>query len=61
MEKQMKSSAGSGGSAREAARSVAQPEEASIAALAYQLWLARGCPIGSGRLVSGGKHAQEPR
>jgi hypothetical protein len=49
MAKQMKSSAGSGGSAREAARSVAQPEEASIAALAYQLWLARGCPIGSDR------------
>jgi hypothetical protein len=25
----------------------ANPDEASIAALAYQLWLARGCPIGS--------------
>jgi hypothetical protein len=25
----------------------AQPDEASIAALAYQLWLAKGCPHGS--------------
>jgi len=25
----------------------ANPDEAGIAALAYQLWLARGCPIGS--------------
>ncbi len=25
----------------------APPDEASIAALAYQLWLAKGCPIGS--------------
>jgi hypothetical protein len=25
----------------------ANPDAASIAALAFQLWLARGCPIGS--------------
>jgi len=25
----------------------ADPDEATIAALAYQLWLAKGCPIGS--------------
>ena len=23
------------------------PDESSIAALAYQLWMARGCPLGS--------------
>jgi len=26
---------------------VAQPDEASIAELAYQLWMAKGCPQGS--------------
>jgi len=25
----------------------ADPDQASISALAYELWLARGCPIGS--------------
>jgi hypothetical protein len=31
----------------ESGSSGANPDEASIAVLAYQLWLARGCPIGS--------------
>ena len=47
MAKQKKSVAGSGVKAPESAISVANPDEASIAALAYELWLARGCPIGS--------------
>ena len=28
---------------------LANPDAASIAALAYQLWLAKGCPTGSGQ------------
>jgi hypothetical protein len=47
MAKQKKSVAGSGVNPPESATPVANPDEASIAALAYQLWLARGCPIGS--------------
>jgi hypothetical protein len=33
--------------APESGAAAANPDEASIAALAYQLWLARGCPAGS--------------
>jgi len=33
--------------AAEPERPGGNPDEASIAALAYQLWLAKGCPIGS--------------
>lgn len=29
------------------APAAANPDHSSIAALAYQLWMARGCPIGS--------------
>ena len=31
----------------QSAAGCAHPDHASISALAYQLWLARGCPIGS--------------
>jgi hypothetical protein len=47
MAKQKKSVGGGGADSPESAISVAHPDEAGIAALAYQLWLARGSPVGS--------------
>lgn len=47
MAKHKKAVAGSDVNAPEAENSVVNPDEGSIAALAYHLWMARGCPIGS--------------
>jgi hypothetical protein len=47
MAKQEESVSTSGVAALISASTATDPDWASIAALAYQLWLARGCPIGS--------------
>lgn len=47
MSKHAKRLAGNVATSDESRSAATHPEKTSIAALAYQLWLERGCPIGS--------------
>jgi hypothetical protein len=47
MEERKISAVPNAAAAPEAPAAAAVPDHSSIAALAYQLWLAKGCPIGS--------------
>jgi hypothetical protein len=47
MTKKINKMVGNAATAPEPVSSSASPSDTSIAALAYELWLARGCPIGS--------------